>query len=107
MAVSGGVGVSGGTVGSVRSVSRTEISTPGWRLRKAAASRDARESDRQLTLIRDAAEYGAGHIEGFRHYAGGQLVQEIDMSAPVRGARIVLTDDKNVRAEMTATQRTD
>src|SRR6185437_3518245 len=52
--------------------------------------------------VRDAAEYAAGHIAGFRHYAGGQLVQEIDMAAPVRGARIVLTDDRSVRADMTA-----
>ncbi len=52
--------------------------------------------------VRDAAEYAAGHIAGFRHYAGGQLVQEIDMAAPVRGARIVLSDDKSVRADMTA-----
>ncbi len=52
--------------------------------------------------VRDAAEYSAGHIAGFRHYAGGQLVQESDMAAPVRGARIVLTDDKSVRADMTA-----
>jgi hypothetical protein len=29
-------------------------------------------------------------------------VQEIDMAAPVRGARIVLTDDKSIRADMTA-----
>jgi rhodanese-related sulfurtransferase len=52
--------------------------------------------------VRDAEEYTAGHIAGFRHYAGGQLVQEIDMAAPARGARIVLTDDKSIRAEMTA-----
>ena len=52
--------------------------------------------------VRDAEEYAAGHITGFRHYAGGQLVQEIDMAAPVRGARIVLTDDRSVRADMTA-----
>jgi rhodanese-related sulfurtransferase len=52
--------------------------------------------------VRDAAEYAEGHIPGFRHYAGGQLVQEIDMAAPVRGARIVLTDNLGVRAEMTA-----
>jgi rhodanese-related sulfurtransferase len=52
--------------------------------------------------VRDAAEYAAGHIAGFRHYAGGQLVQEIDMAAPVRGARIVLSDDRSVRADMTA-----
>jgi rhodanese-related sulfurtransferase len=52
--------------------------------------------------VRDAEEYAAGHLGSFRHYAGGQLVQEVDMAAPVRGARIVLTDDKNIRAEMTA-----
>jgi rhodanese-related sulfurtransferase len=52
--------------------------------------------------VRDAAEYASGHIAGFRHYAGGQLVQEIDMAAPVRGARIVLTDDRSARADMTA-----
>jgi rhodanese-related sulfurtransferase len=39
---------------------------------------------------------------GVRHYPGGQLVQEIDMAAPVRGARILLTDDRSVRADMTA-----
>lgn len=52
--------------------------------------------------VRDAEEYAAGHIPGFRHYPGGQLVQEIDMAAPVRGARILLSDDKGVRADMTA-----
>ena len=52
--------------------------------------------------VRDAEEYTAGHLAGFRHYPGGQLVQEIDMAAPVRGARILLTDDKSVRADMTA-----
>lgn len=66
----------------------------------------ALQSQRHRTLyrfdVRDEAEYTAGHIAGFRHYAGGQLVQEIDMAAPVRGARIVLTDKLNIRAEMTA-----
>jgi rhodanese-related sulfurtransferase len=52
--------------------------------------------------VRDAEEYAAGHLPGFRHYPGGQLVQETDMAAPVRGARIVLTDDRSVRADMTA-----
>ncbi|WP_338831152.1 rhodanese-like domain-containing protein [Bradyrhizobium sp. 27S5] len=66
----------------------------------------ALENDRQRTLyrfdVRDAEEYAAGHLVGFRHYAGGQLVQEIDMAAPVRDARIVLSDDKSIRADMTA-----
>jgi rhodanese-related sulfurtransferase len=52
--------------------------------------------------VRDADEYAAGHLPGFRHYAGGQLVQEIDMAAPVRGARILLSDNLGVRADMTA-----
>ncbi len=52
--------------------------------------------------VRDGEDYAAGHIGGFRHYPGGQLVQEIDMAAPVRGARILLTDNMGVRADMTA-----
>ncbi len=52
--------------------------------------------------VRSRDEYAAGHIAGFRHYPGGQLVQEIDMAAPVRGARILLSDDMGVRADMTA-----
>jgi len=52
--------------------------------------------------VRPAEDHAAGHIGGFRHYPGGQLVQEIDMAAPVRGARILLTDSLGVRADMTA-----
>jgi rhodanese-related sulfurtransferase len=52
--------------------------------------------------VRSADDYAAGHIAGFRHYPGGQLVQEIDMAAPVRGARILLSDNMGVRADMTA-----
>jgi rhodanese-related sulfurtransferase len=62
------------------------------------------QTDRTLYRfdVRSEEEYTAGHLAGFRHYAGGQLVQEIDMAAPVRGARIVLTDNRRVRADMTA-----
>ena len=62
------------------------------------------QTDRTLYRfdVRAAEEYAAGHIAGFRHYPGGQLVQEVDMAAPVRGARIVLTDNMSVRADMTA-----
>jgi rhodanese-related sulfurtransferase len=66
----------------------------------------ALEADTHRTLyrfdVRDAEEYTAGHLKGFRHYPGGQLVQEIDIAAPVRGARILLTDARSVRADMTA-----
>ncbi|MFT4240989.1 MAG: rhodanese-like domain-containing protein, partial [Acidovorax sp.] len=52
--------------------------------------------------VRTSEEYAAGHLPGFRHYPGGQLVQETDHAAPVRGARIVLADDDGARANMTA-----
>jgi rhodanese-related sulfurtransferase len=51
--------------------------------------------------VRADEDFAAGHLPGFRHYPGGQLVQEIDMAAPVRGARILLTDDMGLRADMT------
>ncbi|GGE14191.1 thiosulfate sulfurtransferase [Polymorphobacter glacialis] len=63
-------------------------------------------ADRGRTLyrfdVRTPAEHAAGHPRGFRNYPGGQLVQETDMAAPVRGARIVLHDDLGPRADMTA-----
>jgi rhodanese-related sulfurtransferase len=66
----------------------------------------ALEADTTRTLyrfdVRSVEDYASGHISGFRHYPGGQLVQEIDMAAPVRGARILLSDDMSVRADMTA-----
>jgi rhodanese-related sulfurtransferase len=52
--------------------------------------------------VRDAEEYAAGHLPGSRHVPGGQLLQETDHYASVRGARIVLVDDDGVRANMTA-----
>ena len=51
---------------------------------------------------RTPEEFAAGHIAGFRSTPGGQLVQETEMVAPVRGARIVLVDSDGVRANMTA-----
>jgi len=52
--------------------------------------------------VRTPEEYAAGHLPGFRNAPGGQLVQETDMFAPVRGASIVLVDDGGGRANMTA-----
>ena len=51
---------------------------------------------------RTPEEYEAGHLPGFRSTPGGQLVQETEMVAPVRGARIVLSDPAGVRANMAA-----
>ncbi len=52
--------------------------------------------------VRTPQEYAAGHISGARNAPGGQLVQETDHQAPVRGARIVLCDTDGVRANMSA-----
>jgi rhodanese-related sulfurtransferase len=51
--------------------------------------------------VRTPQEYRAGHLPGFRLAPGGQLVQETDVFAPVRGARILLADFDDVRAPMT------
>ncbi len=51
---------------------------------------------------RNPEEFVAGHLPGFRSTPGGQLVQETEMVAPVRGARVVLADTDGVRANMTA-----
>ncbi|HJT41079.1 MAG TPA: rhodanese-like domain-containing protein [Sphingobium sp.] len=52
--------------------------------------------------VRQPREYESGHLPGFRNAQGGQLVQETDHNAPVRGARIVVADDLGSRADMTA-----
>jgi rhodanese-related sulfurtransferase len=52
--------------------------------------------------VRDPAEYEAGHLLGALSAPGGQLVQATDLYAATLGARIVLCDDKEARAVMTA-----
>jgi rhodanese-related sulfurtransferase len=52
--------------------------------------------------VRDPAEYEAGHYPGAISAPGGQLVQATDIYAGTLGARIVVCDDKDVRALMTA-----
>jgi rhodanese-related sulfurtransferase len=51
--------------------------------------------------VRTPEEFAAGHLPLFRSAPGGQLVQETDVFAPVRGGRIVLVDKDGVRANMT------
>ncbi|MBI3705760.1 MAG: thiosulfate sulfurtransferase, partial [Rhizobiales bacterium] len=52
--------------------------------------------------VRDPAEYQAGHLPGALPAPGGQLVQATDAYAGTLQARLVLCDDKEVRALMTA-----
>jgi rhodanese-related sulfurtransferase len=63
------------------------------------------EQDQERTLylldVRSPAEYQAGHFPGARSAPGGQLVQATDHYLGTLGARIVLVDEREVRAFMT------
>ena len=52
--------------------------------------------------VRSHQEYLKAHLPGWRNAPSGEVVQELMMYAPVRGARIVLVDDDGVRANMAA-----
>jgi len=73
------------------------ISVPELELLQADPARTLYRYD-----VRLPEEYAQGHLPGFRNAQGGQLVQETDHFAPVRGARIVLFDPLGARADMTA-----
>jgi rhodanese-related sulfurtransferase len=64
----------------------------------------AEASTRSLYLfdVRDPAEYEAGHLPNAVSAPGGQLVQATDQYIGTLGSRVVLVDDKGVRAVMTA-----
>jgi rhodanese-related sulfurtransferase len=66
------------------------------------AWRDDKERTLYLFDVRDPAEYETGHVAGAISAPGGQLVQATDQYAGTLGARIVLIDDAEVRAAMTA-----
>jgi len=52
--------------------------------------------------VRSHDEYVAGHLPGWRNAPSGEIVQELMMYAPVRGARIVLASGEGVLANMAA-----
>ncbi len=52
--------------------------------------------------VRTPGEYALAHLAGSRNAPGGQLVQATDEYIGVRNARVVLVDDTEVRATMTA-----
>ena len=52
--------------------------------------------------VRSHNEYVNGHLPGWRNAPSGEIVQELMMYAPVRGARIVLVSAEGVRANMAA-----
>jgi rhodanese-related sulfurtransferase len=63
---------------------------------------EAGERTLYLFDVRDPPEYAAGHAAGAVSAPGGQLVQATDQYVGTLGARIVLVDDLEVRAVMTA-----
>lgn len=79
---------------------RAGVKQIGWEELEALKADTARTL--YLYDVRQPREYESGHLPGFRNAQGGQLVQETDHNAPVRGARIVVTDPTGVRADMTA-----
>jgi rhodanese-related sulfurtransferase len=72
----------------------------GATLARFRAEQDARTL--YVFDVRDPDEYAAGHVAGAVSAPGGQLVQATDQYVGTLGARIVLVDDAEVRAEMTA-----
>jgi rhodanese-related sulfurtransferase/predicted metal-dependent enzyme (double-stranded beta helix superfamily) len=72
----------------------------------SAAELESLRGDPARTLyrfdVRGPEDYREGHLEGFDHAPGGQLVQATDRYAAVRNARIVLADTDGVRAVLTA-----
>ena len=74
------------------------------RIDRAALDSFRADAGRTLYLldVRNPEEYAAGHLPGAISAPGGQLVQATDQYAGTLGARIVLVDDAQVRAVMTA-----
>jgi len=64
----------------------------------------ARRSSRTTYLldVRTAEEFAASPVPGFAHAPGGQLVQATDQWVGIKGARIVLADQEEVRAPVIA-----
>jgi rhodanese-related sulfurtransferase len=73
-----------------------------WLALERLASLEAPDRTVYRFDVRSPEEYASAHLPGFLPAPGGQLVQETDHHAPVRGARIVLADDDGVRAPMSA-----
>jgi rhodanese-related sulfurtransferase len=75
----------------VKTVDRATVET--WR----------KDASRTLYIfdVRDPVEYEAGHYPGAISAPGGQLVQATDQYVGTLGARIVLSDNSEVRAAMT------
>jgi rhodanese-related sulfurtransferase len=95
-----------GANGQAAALSARALADRAGVLRIDLASLPALEADGSRTTyffdVRSPAEFAQGRLRLFRSAPGGQLVQETEQFAPVRGARFVLADSDGVRANMTA-----
>jgi len=98
--------VSAEAVASAQERAQAVAARFGIRLIDAANLSDWRaEAETRATYLLDVRtpeEFAAGHLPGSVSAPGGQLVQAIDRWVGTRNARLVLVDDKAVRAVMTA-----
>jgi rhodanese-related sulfurtransferase len=72
---------------------------------RATLKKLIKQSDHRTLYLLDVRlpeEFEAGHLSGSRNAPGGQLIQAMDEYVAVRNARIVLIDDTEVHATMTA-----
>lgn len=91
------------TRAAARENARAVAGRAGVQALSYAALADFHRPERTTYLldVRTPEEYATGRLPGFLSAPGGQLVQETDHHAPVRGARFVLDDTDGVRAPMT------
>jgi len=97
--------VPAGMAARAKAAARAVASRAGARHIRGGELRSLPDGGRRTVYrfdVRSPEEYAAGHLAGFRSAPGGQLVQETDWFAPVRGAVVVLADDDGGRAAMTA-----
>ncbi|MFD1836822.1 rhodanese-related sulfurtransferase [Paracidovorax cattleyae] len=96
--------VSAATLATARDRAQAVARAAGVRRTSLAGLADLARAGRTVYRldVRTPEEYEAGHLPGFASAPGGQLVQETDHHASVRGAHIVLDDSDGVRAPMTA-----
>lgn len=85
----------GGTEGATRIDAPT---LEAWTARRARG-----EMNLYVFDVRQVAEYTAGHVPGARTLPGGLAIQRTDEFVAVRAAPIVLIDDGEARAWITAT----
>jgi rhodanese-related sulfurtransferase len=95
--------------GDPKGVSEALARAKGFAARHGVGTVSRAEAERLLAAqdratyaldVRSAEEFAAGHVPGFRHAPGGQLVQATDQWVAVRGARLLLACNDGARSRM-------